>query len=55
MTLMNYADDHYFNREAMRMTFEDLGLNQKLLLFQDGLETVNYFDKLIDKLVEDIT
>ena len=38
----------------MRMTFEDLGLNQKLILFQNGLETVNYFDNLIDKLVEDI-
>ena len=36
------------------MTFEDLGLSQKLLLFQDGLETVNYFDNMIDKLVEDI-
>ena len=52
--LVVYADDHYVNREAMRMTFEDLGLSQKLLLFQDGLETVNYFDSMIDKFVNDI-
>ena len=50
-----YADDHYVNREAMRMTFEDLGIANKLVLHQDGLETVNYIDALVDKAVSDIS
>ena len=39
----------------MRMTFEDLGIANKLVLHQDGLETVNYIDALVDKAVSDIS
>ena len=39
----------------MRMTFEDLGIGEKLILLQDGLQAVNYFHNLIDKLVDEIS
>ena len=38
-----YADDESFNRAAMQAKFVELGLEDRLVMFPDGHQTVNYF------------
>ena len=45
-----YADDSFVNREAMRMNLEDMDIAYNLIMFQDGLEAVNYFNQLLEDL-----
>ena len=42
-----YADDQFVNQQAMKMNFQDIGLQDKLVLFSDGKEVVQYFDKIL--------
>ena len=45
-----YADDSFVNREAMRINLEDMEIAINLIMFQDGLETINYFNELLEDL-----
>ena len=38
-----YADDESFNRAAMQAKFVELDLDDRLVMFPDGYQTVNYF------------
>ena len=37
------------------MNFEDMDLDCNLILFQDGLETINYFNQLLEDLQTELT
>ena len=38
-----YADDESFNRAAMQAKFVELGIEDRLVMFPDGHQAVNYF------------
>lgn len=44
------ADDQYVNQELMKLNFDDIGLAEKLVLFSNGLEVVNYFTKILENI-----
>ena len=43
-----YADDQFVNQQFMRLNFEDFSLQSKLVQFSNGLETVNFFETLLE-------
>ena len=48
-----YADDQYVNRQAFKMNLQDLGLSDRLLLFSNGQEVLDYLDKVLGDLTFD--
>ena len=46
-----FADDQFVNQQFMQMSFLDLGLASKLIIFSNGSEVVNYFTNLLDQPV----
>ena len=46
--LILYADDQYVNRQAIKMTFEDVGLSKRLVMFQNGQEVLEFLERYQD-------
>ena len=46
--LVLYADDHFVNQESMKATFQQIGIQEKLRLFSNGRDVVDFMDKLLD-------
>ena len=46
--LILYADDQYVNRQAIKMTFEDVGLSNRLVMFQNGQEVLEFLERYKD-------
>ena len=44
------ADDQYVTREQMRMNFAELGIEENLVVHQDGAAVVLYFEELLKSL-----
>ena len=44
------ADDQYVTREQMRMNFAELGIEENLVVHQDGAAAVRYFENLLKEL-----
>ena len=42
-----FADDQFVNQQFMQMSFNDLGLQSKLKIFSNGVETVEYFSNIL--------
>ena len=45
-----YADDQYVTKMEMKINFDEMGISNKLIMFSDGEEVVDYFDVLLDNL-----
>ena len=45
--LVVYADDQFINQNLMKMKFQELGIEDKLILFANGKEVVDYFESLL--------
>jgi len=40
-----YADDQFVNKYQLTMQFKDLGLEERLIVLDNGEEVVEYFDE----------
>ena len=45
---MVFADDQFVNQQFMQIIFQDLELESTLTIFSNGIETVNYFKRLLE-------
>ena len=48
---MILADDQYVVRQQISLSFNELGLSDKLLTFADGQQVVDYFEDML-KLIQ---
>ena len=51
--LVAYVDDQLIHQEQIKMHFRDIGISEKLLLFQDGLSLIEYLDVQFDGIEKD--
>ena len=42
-----YADDEYINQQTMVTNLKEIGIDEKLTLFHNGQEVVDYFQELL--------
>ena len=42
-----YADDQFVNQQELKNSVTELGLEERLSLFSNGKEVVNYFEELL--------
>ena len=40
-----YVEDQFFNQIQMRMTFQDLGIEDKLTILTNGQQVIEYFEQ----------
>ena len=52
-SMIVYADDQYINRQMLKMTFQDIGLAEKLKTFSNGEEVLNFFESTLEELSKD--
>ena len=45
-----YAEDQYVNRQAMKQIFEEIGLADRLEVFSNGQEVLDYHDRIFEEL-----
>ena len=45
--LVVYADDQFVHRKMMQMSFKDIGIQDKIVLFSNGKEVSDYFDSIL--------
>lgn len=45
--LILYADDQYVNHQAFKLNLQDIGMADRLVMFSNGQEVVDYFDILL--------
>ena len=50
--LVVYADDQMIHQQQMKTHFREVGIPDKLLLFQDGMQVTEYFDFILDDIEE---
>ena len=48
--LVVYADDQFVNQQSMKMNFSDINITDKLVMFSNGQDVVDYFDSLLKDL-----
>ena len=44
-----FADDQFVNQQFVQMSFNDIGLQSKLKIFSNGMETVEYFTNVLSQ------
>ena len=49
--LILYADDQFINQKQMALSIKDLGLTERLVCVSSGQKVVDYFTKLLDRLL----
>ena len=43
------ADDQFVNQQGIRLNFMDIGLENRLEMFSNGVEVLNKFEEMFDK------
>ena len=43
------ADDQFVNQQGIRLNFMDIGLENRLEMFSNGIEVLNKFEEMFDK------
>ena len=49
-SLIIYADDQFVNQQQMKMHFKDIGIENRLVMFQNGKEVVDFFDEMLNSM-----
>ena len=50
--LVVFIDDNFINHQLMLMLFKQYGIQDKLVMYQDGLSAVNFFKKVLNSLLQ---
>ena len=50
-----YADDQFIAQQLMQMNFTEIGLQDRLHIFTDGVPVITYFERILGQLSIDST
>ena len=45
--LVVFIDDNFINHQSMQMQFQEFGIEDKLIMYQDGPSAVQFFKKML--------